>query len=66
MGITLMGGVFAWLFITQAVDRRALPVVQLLPLWHGKKPGAVRYTKYIKYIAAVIAGCFLVWFTLIR
>ena len=65
MGITLMGGLFAWLFITQAVLIGALFLSANYYLWcgMGRSPGAVRYTKYIKYIAAVIAICFLVWFT---
>ncbi|MBI5468521.1 MAG: cytochrome ubiquinol oxidase subunit I [Deltaproteobacteria bacterium] len=65
MGITLMGGVFAWLFITQAVLIGALFLSANYYLWCGmeRSPGAVRYTKYIKYIAAVITVCFLVWFT---
>ena len=65
MGITLMGGVFAWLFITQAVLIGALFLSANYYLWCGmeRSPGAVRYTRYIKYIAGVIAVCFLVWFT---
>lgn len=65
MGITLMGGVFAWLFITQAVIIGALFLSANYYLWCGmeRSPGAYRYTKYIKYIAGVIAVCFLVWFT---
>ena len=65
MGITLMGGVFAWLFIIQAVLIGALFLSANYYLWCGmeRSKGAVRYTKYIKYIAFVIVGCFLVWFT---
>ncbi|MBI5970394.1 MAG: cytochrome ubiquinol oxidase subunit I [Deltaproteobacteria bacterium] len=65
MGITLMGGAFAWLFITQAVIIGALFLSANYYLWCGmeRSPGAYRYTKYIKYIAAVIVVCFLVWFT---
>src|SRR3990172_1829996 len=65
MGITLMGGVFAWLFIVQAVLIGALFLAANYYLWCGmeRSKGAVRYTKYIKYIAFVIVGCFLVWFT---
>jgi cytochrome bd-type quinol oxidase subunit 1 len=65
MGITLMGGVFAWLFIIQAVLIGALFLSANYYLWcgMGRSQGAVRYTKYIKYIAIVIIGCFLVWFT---
>lgn len=65
MGITLMGGVFAWLFIIQAVLIGALFLSVNYYLWcgMGRSQGAERYTKYIKYIAVVIIGSFLVWFT---
>jgi len=65
MGITAMGGVFAWLFITQAVLIGALFLSANYYLWCGmeRSKGAVKYTKYIKYIAFVIVACFLVWFT---
>ncbi len=65
MGITLMGGVFAWLFIIQAVLIGALFLSANYYLWCGmeRSKGAERYTKYIKYIAFVIVACFLVWFT---
>lgn len=65
MGITLMGGVFAWLFITQAVLIGSLFLSANYYLWCGmeRSSGADRYTPYIKYIAGVIVVCFLVWFT---
>lgn len=65
MGITLMGGVFAWLFIIQAVLIGALFLSVNYYLWcgMGRSEGSVRYTKYIKYIAVAIIGSFLVWFT---
>lgn len=65
MGITLMGGVFAWLFIMQAVLIGTLFLSVNYYLWCGmnRSEGAVRYTKNIKWIAAAIVGCFLVWFT---
>lgn len=65
MGITLMGGAFAWLFITQAVLIGALFLSANYYLWCGMEriKGSERYTKYVKYIAAVIVICFLVWFT---
>lgn len=65
MGITLMGGVFAWIFIIQAVLIGALFLAANYYLWcgMGRCEGGARYTKYIKYIAFVIAVCFLVWFT---
>lgn len=65
MGITLMGGAFGWLFIVQAVIIAALFLAANYYLWCGmsRAPGADRYTPYIKYIAFVIALCFMVWFT---
>jgi len=65
MGITLMGGVFAWLFIIQAVLIGALFLSANYYLWcgMGRSDGAKRYYPYLKYIAIVIIGSFLVWFT---
>jgi cytochrome bd-type quinol oxidase subunit 1 len=65
MGITLMGGVFAWLFIIQAVLIGTLFLSANYYLWccMGRCEGAVRYSKYVKYLAVVIIGAFLVWFT---
>jgi cytochrome bd-type quinol oxidase subunit 1 len=65
MGITLMGGIFAWLFIIQAVLIGTLFLSANYYLWcgMGRSEGAVRYNKYVKYLAIVIIGAFLVWFT---
>jgi hypothetical protein len=65
MGITLMGGIFAWLFIIQAVLIGTLFLSANYYLWcgMGRSDGARRYYKYIKYIAIVLIGSFLVWFT---
>jgi hypothetical protein len=65
MGITLMGGVFAWLFIIQAVLIGTLFIAANYYLWcgMGRSEGAHRYYPYIKYIAFVIVASFLVWFT---
>ncbi|MBE7415346.1 MAG: cytochrome ubiquinol oxidase subunit I [Deltaproteobacteria bacterium] len=65
MGITLMGGVFAWLFIIQAVIIGALFLAANYYLWCGFGRGAYgdAYIKYVKYIALVVAASFLVWFT---
>jgi len=65
MGITLMGGVFGWLFIIQAVLIGALFLAANYYLWcgFGRTEHGARYTGYIKYIAFVITLCFLVWFT---
>ncbi len=65
MGITLMGGVFAWLFIIQAVLIGTLFIAANYYLWcgMGRSEGSYRYNPYIKYIAFVIVAAFLVWFT---
>jgi len=65
MGITLMGGVFAWIFIIQAVLIGALFLSANYYLWcgMGRSEGAHRYNPYMKYLAIVIVGAFLVWFT---
>ena len=65
MGITLMGGIFGWMFIIQAVLIGTLFLSANYYLWcgMGRSDGAKRYHKYIKYIAVVLVGAFLVWFT---
>ncbi|MFQ5954069.1 MAG: cytochrome ubiquinol oxidase subunit I [Kiloniellales bacterium] len=65
MGITLMGGIFAWLFIIQAVLIGTLFLSANYYLWcgMGRSDGAGRYNRYVKYLAIVIIGAFLVWFT---
>jgi len=65
MGITLMGGVFAWIFIIQAVLIGALFLSANYYLWcgMGRSEGAYRYNSRIKYIAIVLIAAFMVWFT---
>ena len=65
MGITLMGGIFGWLFIIQAVLIGTLFLAANYYLWcaMGRSDGAERYNRYVKYLAAVLVGAFLVWFT---
>ncbi|MBI3813793.1 MAG: cytochrome ubiquinol oxidase subunit I [Nitrospinae bacterium] len=65
MGITAMGGAFAWLFIIQAVLIGALFLGANYYLWcgMGRIKGSERYTPAIKYLIVVIVVCFLVWFT---
>ncbi len=65
MGITLMGGVFAWLFIIQAVLIGAIFLSCNYYLWcgMGRSEGAKRYTPAIKYIATLLIFCFLMWLT---
>jgi hypothetical protein len=65
MGITLMGGIFAWLFIIQALLIGALFLGANYYLWLGlgRVTGGEKYRVAIKYMAVVLVGCFLVWFT---
>src|SRR5213594_2342719 len=65
MGITLMGGLLAWLFIIQAVMIGALFLTANYYLWQGmdRMPGAERFQKYIKYMVFVLIMCFIVWLT---
>jgi hypothetical protein len=60
-----MGGVFAWLFIIQAVLIGTLFIAANYYLWcgMGRSEGAYRYNPYVKYIALIIVAAFLVWFT---
>jgi cytochrome bd-type quinol oxidase subunit 1 len=65
MGITLMGGVFAWLFIIQAVLIGAIFLSANYYLWCSltRSHGADRYKKLIFPLGLVIIFAFLVWFT---
>ena len=65
MGITLMGGVFAWLFIIQAALIGTIFLAANFYLWCGvaRFDGDSRTAHLVKYIAGVLAICFLVWFT---
>ena len=65
MGITAMGGVLAWLFIIQAVLIGTILLAANYYLWCGlgRTDRGERYVPYVKYIAVVIVGGFLVWVT---
>jgi cytochrome bd-type quinol oxidase subunit 1 len=65
LGVTLMGGTFSWLFIIQAVLIGNLFLAANYYLWVSMEriPGAERYRRFIKYLLASIAICFLVWAT---
>lgn len=65
MGITLMGGIFAWLFIIQALLIGAIFVGANYYLWigMGRVKGGEKYQAAIKYMAVALIACFLVWFT---
>jgi cytochrome d ubiquinol oxidase subunit I len=65
MGITLMGGILAWLFIIQAVLIGALFFGAVYYLFTGmeRMKGSERYQKYIKYLLFLMTVAFLVWLT---
>ncbi len=65
MGITLMGGAFAWLFIIQAVLIGAIFLSSNYYLWCslGRSDGSKRYTFMIQPLGVVIVIAFLMWFT---
>jgi cytochrome bd-type quinol oxidase subunit 1 len=65
MGITLMGGLLAWLFIIQAVLIGALFFATDYYLFAGmdRMKGAERYAKSIKYVLFLTTAAFLVWLT---
>jgi cytochrome bd-type quinol oxidase subunit 1 len=65
LGITMMGGIFSWLFIVQAVLIGALFLGANYYLWLGMEriPGAERYRRFTPYLLGVLTLCFLVWLT---
>ncbi|MBI3393041.1 MAG: cytochrome ubiquinol oxidase subunit I [Nitrospirae bacterium] len=65
MGITLMGGVFSWLFIIQAVLIGVLFLAANYYLWLGmmRIKGSERYAKYNKWLLLVVTICVIVWMT---
>lgn len=65
MGITLMGGLLAWLFIIQATMIGALFLTTSYYLWQcmGRMRGAEHYLKYVKYLVFVMTVGFLVFIT---
>lgn len=65
MGITLMGGVFAWLFILQAVLIGAIFLSANYYLWCslGRADAAKRFYWMIQPLGIVIVVAFLMWFT---
>lgn len=65
MGISMMGGIFSWLFIIQAVLIGVLFLSANYYLWLGMEriPGAERYRGWIKFLLLVLTICFAVWMT---
>ena len=65
MGITLMGGVFAWLFILQAVLIGAIFLSANYYLWCslGRAEASKRLYAMIQPLGIIIVVAFLIWFT---
>lgn len=65
MGITLMGGLLAWLFIIQATMIGALFLTTSYYLWQcmERMRGAERYLRYVKYLVFVMICSFLIFIT---
>ncbi|GIX45791.1 MAG: hypothetical protein KatS3mg131_0002 [Candidatus Tectimicrobiota bacterium] len=65
LGITMMGGIFSWLFIVQAVLIGALFLGANYYLWLGMEriPGAERYRRFTPFLLAILTVCFLIWLT---
>lgn len=65
MGITLMGGIMAWLFIIQAVMIGLLFFAANSYLHNSmaRVQGSHRYMKYCKYMVLLLIVCFTMWMT---
>ncbi|MGE3536363.1 MAG: cytochrome ubiquinol oxidase subunit I [Candidatus Tectimicrobiota bacterium] len=65
LGITMMGGIFSWLFIVQAVLIGALFLGANYYLWLGMEriPGSERYRRFIPILLGILTVCFLIWLT---
>ncbi len=65
LGITMMGGIFSWLFIIQAVLIGVLFLAANYYLWLGMEriPGAERYRGYIPWLLGILTVCVIIWMT---
>ena len=65
MGVSMMGGSFAWLWILQAMLIGSLFLASNLYLWlgMGRIPGGERYTKFQIGMMIVLTLGFIVWAT---
>lgn len=65
MGIQLMGGFFAWLWVMQAILMGAILFFINYYLWISlnKMPGGERYFKYVKLLFIVFSLGYAVWLT---
>jgi cytochrome d ubiquinol oxidase subunit I len=65
MGIQLMGGFFAWLWVMQAILIGAILFFINYYLWISlhKMPGGERYFKYVKFLFIILLLGYAVWLT---
>ncbi len=65
MGITLMGGLLAWVFIMQATMIATLFITVNYYLFQamGRMPGSERYHRYFKYMLAILVVSTIAWLT---
>jgi cytochrome d ubiquinol oxidase subunit I len=65
MGIQLMGGFFAWLWVMQAILNGAILFFINYYLWISlhKMPGGERYFKYVKFLFIILLLGYAVWLT---
>ncbi|MEE9612052.1 MAG: cytochrome ubiquinol oxidase subunit I [Desulfatiglandales bacterium] len=65
MGIQLMGGFFAWLWVMQAILIGVILFFINYYLWISlnKMPGGERYFKYVKFLFIVVFLGYAVWLT---
>ena len=65
MGINMMGALFSWLFILQAVMIGVLFIGANYYLWSGmgRIQGAEKYARYRPYMIAIIVICVGIWMT---
>ncbi|RKU18152.1 hypothetical protein C6501_03130 [Candidatus Poribacteria bacterium] len=65
MGINMMGNLFSWLFIIQAVMIGVLFIGANYYLWSGmgRIQGAEKYARYRPYMITIIVICVAIWMT---
>jgi len=65
MGIQLMGGFFAWMWVMQAILIGAILFFINYYLWISlnKMPGGERYFKYVKFLFIVVLLGYTIWLT---
>ncbi len=65
MGIQLMGGFYAWLWVMQAILIGAILLFVNYYLWVSlnKMPGGERYFRYVKFLFIVVMLGYAVWLT---